>query len=348
MLQDAMDPVFIRACRKEAVEFTPIWLMRQAGRYMKEYRDVRETVPFLTLCKTPALACEVTVTAVRKLNVDAAIIFADILLITEPMGFSLEFHEPGGPVIHNPFRGPSDLARLQDPHPKESLSFVMEAIRLTKQELGPKLPVIGFAGAPFTVASYMIEGKSSRNFEHTKTLMRGHPGTWHALMTKISEGLTEYLLAQISAGATAIQLFDSWIGCLSPREYREYVLPHVQPIFAAIPKNIPAIHFGTGTSLFLEDFREAGGTVIGVDFHVPLDSAWKRLGDVAIQGNLDPTVLLSSKEVIEKEAGEILRQAGGRAGHIFNLGHGILPSTRVDHARRLIDFVHERTLARPK
>ena len=332
---------FLSACRGEPTSFTPIWLMRQAGRYMKEYRDVRAKVSFLELCKNPDLASEVTITAVDYIGADAAIIFADILLITEPMGFQLEFAKGDGPKIHNPFRSKNDLARITSPDPKNSLDYVMKAIQITRDGLKDHIPLIGFCGAPFTVASYSIEGGSSRNFEHTKTLMRSDPETWNTFLAKITDGLVDYLLAQVEAGADALQIFDSWIGCLSPAEYRTYVLPHMKHLFSKLPQNIPTIHFGTGTAMFLEDMKEAGSSVMGVDFRIELGEAWKRLGDIPLQGNLDPTTLLCPPEIIRAEATKILNQAAGRPGYIFNLGHGILPQTPVDHVKRLIDHVHE-------
>lgn len=337
--------VFLKACHLQKTDYTPIWIMRQAGRYMKEYRDIRSKVGFLELCKTPDLVCEVTVTAVKKICADAAIIFADILLITEPLGFSLEFVEEKGPVIHNPLREAKDLDQLKEPYPRESLSYVTKAIRLTRATLPSNIPLIGFAGAPFTVAAYAIEGGASKNFENTKKLMRSDPKTWNRFMDRISSVTTEYLLAQIEAGADAIQLFDSWIGCLSSADYRSYVLPHVKKIFERLPAQVPQIHFGTQTTHLLREMKEAGGSVMGLDFRVDLDYEWNRLGDIAAQGNLDPTALLCSKDIIKKEAQKILDQAFGKKGHIFNLGHGVLPKTPVDHVRFLIDFVHKQSSA---
>jgi uroporphyrinogen decarboxylase len=335
--------VFLKACRGEKTPYTPVWLMRQAGRFQKSYREIRAKAPFLELCKTPSLASRVTLDAVEQLGVDAAIIFADILLITEPLGFELEFNEGEGPSIQNPFCCSKDLARLEEPNPRESLSFVMEAISQTRKALKPEIPLIGFAGAPFTLASYVIEGGASKNFERTKVLMRSDPGLWKALMERLSDATVEYLTAQIEAGAQAIQLFDSWIGCLNAREFHEYALPHVRRIFSSLPKEVPSIYFGTGTEAFLEDFGHSGAGVIGIDSRSSLDKAWSRIGDVSIQGNLDPTVLYSGKEVIRREAQALLDQAGGKRGHIFNLGHGVLPKTPEANARYLVDFVHEAT-----
>src|SRR4051812_15752202 len=315
---------FMRACRREPVPYTPVWLMRQAGRYMREYREVRDRVSFLELCKTPDLAAEVTVTAVERLNVDAAIIFADILLIIEPMGIDLEFAKGEGPVIHNPVRERRDVERLQEVESVESLDFVLEAIRRTRRALRPNIPLIGFGGAPFTLASYMIEGGGSRNYVHTKTLMYDDSGAWHAMMSLIARGLAKYLNAQIEAGAQVVQLFDSWVGCLSVDDYREYVLPHTRSVIESIKPGTPVIHFGTGTAALLELMREAGGDVIGLDWRVDLGEAWARLDDVAVQGNFDSVVLFANRDFIRAQAKHILERAGGRPGHIFNLGHGIL------------------------
>jgi uroporphyrinogen decarboxylase len=336
-----LDSPFMRACRRQTVPYTPIWLMRQAGRYMREYREVRARVGFLELCKTPELATEVTVTAAERLNVDAAIIFADILLILEPMGIDLEFAKGEGPTIHNPVRSGLDVERLREVETIESLDYVLEAIRLTRRALPPHLPLIGFSGAPFTLASYMIEGGGSRNYVQTKTLMYMDSGAWHAMMSLISRALVRYLNAQIAAGAQAVQLFDSWVGCLSPSDYREYVLPHTRSIIESITPNVPVLHFGTGTATLLELMREAGGDVIGLDWRVDLREAWERLGDVAVMGNLDPVALFAEQDFIRAQAKHILERAGNRPGHIFNLGHGILPETPVENVIALVDAVHE-------
>lgn len=332
---------FMRACRREPTPYTPVWLMRQAGRYMREYREVRDRVSFLELCKTPDLATEVTVTAVERLNVDAAIIFADILLIIEPMGIHLEFGKGEGPVIHNPVRSSQDVERLSEVESVESLDFVMEAIRRTRRQLRPNIPLIGFGGAPFTLASYIIEGGGSRNYVHTKTMMYTDSGAWHALMSLIARGLAKYLNAQIEAGAQAVQLFDSWVGCLSTDDYREYVLPHTREVIESVKPGTPVIHFGTGTAALLELMREAGGDVIGLDWRVDLGEAWDRLGDVAVMGNFDPVALFANQDFVRAQAKRILDRATGRAGHIFNLGHGILPETPVDNVLALVEAVHE-------
>jgi uroporphyrinogen decarboxylase len=334
--------IFMRACRREPVPYTPIWLMRQAGRYMPEYREVRARMSFLELCKTPALAAEVTVTAAERLGVDAAIIFADILLIVEPMGLQLEFSKGEGPVIHNPVRGPSDVDRLREVEDVSTLGFVFDAIRETRGALRNDLPLIGFAGAPFTLASYIVEGGASRNYVHTKSLMYNDSGAWHAMMSLISRALVKYLKAQVAAGAQAVQLFDSWVGALSPDDYREYVLPHTQRVIAGITAGTPVIHFGTGTAALLELLREAGGDVIGLDWRVRLDEGWQRIGhDVGVMGNLDPVALFANQDYLRTQAKLILAQAGGRPGHIFNLGHGILPETPVENVIALVEAVHE-------
>lgn len=339
------DSPFMRACRREPVPFTPIWLMRQAGRYMPEYREVRARTEFLELCKTPALAMEVTVTAAERLGVDAAIIFADILLMVEPLGLNLEFSKGEGPKIDNPVRDSADVDRLRELEDIGSLDFVCEAIRQTRRSLRPDLPLIGFSGAPFTIASYMIEGGSSRNFVHTKSLMYRDPGAWNALLSLISRALVKYLNAQVASGAQALQLFDSWVGCLSPDDYREYVLPHTRSVIQNVTKGTPVLHFGTGTSSLLELMSQAGGDVIGLDWRVRLDEAWQKLGmDVGVMGNLDPVALFAGNDHIRSEAGKILAQAGGRPGHIFNLGHGILPETPVESVIALVEMVHEMSM----
>jgi uroporphyrinogen decarboxylase len=283
----------------------------------------------------------VTVTAAERLNVDAAIIFADILLIIEPMGLNLEFARGEGPVIHNPVRNIQDVERLREVEEIEALDYVFEAIRQTRRALRPDLPLIGFAGAPFTLASYIVEGGASKNYVHTKSLMYADAGAWHAMMSLISRALVRYLNAQVAAGAQAVQLFDSWVGCLSTEDYREYVLPHTRSVIQNVTPGTPVIHFGTGTAALLELMREAGGDVIGLDWRVDLADAWQRLGDVAVMGNLDPVQLFAAPDFLRARAAHILSRAGGRPGHIFNLGHGILPETPVDNVIALIDSVHE-------
>ena len=332
----------MRACRREPVPYTPIWLMRQAGRYMPEYRAVRAKTNFLELCKTPSLATEVTVTAAERLGVDAAIIFADILLILEPMGADLEFAQGEGPVIHNPVRRAADVDQLRQLEDVSALDFVNEAIRQTRAALKPDIPLLGFSGAPFTLASYLTEGGGSKNYVHTKRLMYNDSAAWHAMMSLISDALVKYLNAQIAAGAQAVQLFDSWVGCLSPDDYREFVLPHTQHVIKNITPGAPVIHFGTGTAALLELIREAGGDVIGLDWRVRLDEGWERVGhDVAVMGNLDPVALFAERAVLKRMAKGILDQADKRPGHIFNLGHGILPETPVENVIALVETVHE-------
>ncbi|MEX0788478.1 MAG: uroporphyrinogen decarboxylase [Anaerolineales bacterium] len=334
---------FLRACRREPVDCTPVWFMRQAGRYMAEYRAVRATHSLLEICAHPDLAAEVTLQPVRALGVDAAILFADILLPLIPMGIHLEYTAEEGPVIHNPIRTSADVAALRPVEPRESLAPVLQAIRLVGRELDGHTPLIGFAGAPFTLASYLIEGGSSRTFVKTKKMMYGAPEPWHALMGKLARLVADYLVAQIEAGAQAVQLFDSWVGCLSPDDYRAYVLPHSQFVLRAVrATGVPAIHFGTGTSGLLETMRDAGGDVIGVDWRLPLDRAWERLGpSVAIQGNLDPVALFAPRPDLERRVRAILQAADGRPGHIFNLGHGVLPETPVESVKAVVEMVHE-------
>jgi uroporphyrinogen decarboxylase len=333
---------FLRACRREATDVTPIWLMRQAGRYMPEYRALRAKVPFLELCKRPELATEVTVTAATRLGVDAAILFADILLVLEPMGLDLEFARGEGPVIHNPVRTAVDVDRVSPLTDLAPLGFVFDAVRAIRAALPPGLPLIGFAGAPFTVACYAIEGGSSRHYDRAKAFMYGDPGAWDALLRKLVDATAVYLNAQVAAGAQAVQVFDSWVGTLSPDDYRRFVQPHMKRLFATLPVGVPAIHFGTATGALLELQRDAGGTVIGLDWRVDLDRAWDRIGpEVAVQGNLDPAVLLAPRNELCDQARRILGQAAGRSGHVFNLGHGVLPHTPVDHVLALVETVHE-------
>jgi uroporphyrinogen decarboxylase len=332
----------MRAARREAVEYTPIWLMRQAGRYQPQYRAIREKHGFLELCKTPALAAEVMLMAVEQLGVDAAIIFADLLPILEPMGMDLEFTAGEGPVIHNPIREPADVERLVELEDLGPLEYVMETVRKTRSGLDPRLPLLGFAGAPFTLAGYAIEGGASRDFARTKRLMLTDPAAWDALLGRLARAVARYLNAQIAAGVQAVQLFDSWVGCLGPDEYRRHVLPHTRSVIAAIAPGVPVVNFATGNPALLPLLSEAGGSVIGIDWRVRLDDAWRAVGyDRAVQGNLDPAVLLTNPTEIRRHAKAILDQAAGRPGHIFNLGHGILPETPVENAVALVDAVHE-------
>ena len=316
--------------------------MRQAGRYMVEYRRLREKHSILELCKTPELAAQVTLQPIDRFALDAAIIFADILLPLEPMGLSLEFAEGEGPIIHNPVRDRAAVDRLKVIDDTE-LQYVMDAISLTRKMLAGRVPLIGFAGAPFTLASYAIEGGSSRNYIHTKQMMYREPETWHRLMDKFARVITGYLRRQIRAGAQAVQLFDSWVGCLSAGDYAEYVVPHVQLIFEGLKhEGVPLIHFGTGTTAILKAMRQAGGDVIGIDWRIPIDEAWAMVGyDRAVQGNLDPVTLFGPISEIERRVTDILQRAAGRPGHIFNLGHGILPNTPVENVAATIDLVHK-------
>jgi uroporphyrinogen decarboxylase len=332
----------MKACRLEPVDATPIWLMRQAGRYMKEYRELRSKVPFLELCKNPDLVSQVTVTAAKKLGVDAAIIFADLLLIVEPLGYQLAYGRAEGPVIKPVLRHPADVNRLREVEPQESLSFLYDAIRQTRAELDPQTPLIGFAACPFTLASYLIEGGGSKNYRHTKALMYRDPGAWHTLMEHLARNLAKYTNGQIAAGVQAVQLFDSWVGCLGPADYREYVLPYTHLMIQGITPGTAIIHFGTGTAALLEAMREAGGDIIGLDSRVELEQAWSRLGEgVGVQGNLDPIVLYADLPFIRKRVQRILDQARNRPGHIFNLGHGLLPDTPFENVVALVDMVHQ-------
>ena len=329
---------FLKACRREPVDCTPVWFMRQAGRYMEEFREIRKKYSLLDVAKTPDLAVEVTLQPIKKLDLDAAIIFADILLPLEPMGIRLEFAKGEGPIIHNPVRTMADVEALRVIDAESELSFVAKAIRMVRSELNDKIPLIGFAGAPFTLASYLIEGGHSKNHILVKKMMYHEPKVWAMLMDKLARVVADYLKSQIKAGAQAVQLFDSWVGCLSPGDYREYVLPYSRQIIEALKpasrtgggQGVPIIHFGTDTAMLLDLMREAGGDVIGLDWRVNLDEAWRRIGyDVAVQGNLDPVVLFAPLPEIEKRVKVILKRAGNRPGHIFNLGHGILPKPAV-------------------
>ena len=319
--------------------------MRQAGRYMSEYRALRERYSLLDLCRTPDLATEVTLQPVRRVEVDAAILFSDLLLPLEPMGIPFDFVHGEGPAIDQPLRSEGDLARVRRFEPRESLGYVFATIRQTTQALGGRLPLIGFAGAPFTLASYAIEGGHSASFAHTKALMYGFPAAWHRFCETLADVIGDYLIAQIEAGVDAVQVFDSWVGALNARDYREFILPHTHRIFEKVaPYGVPTIHFGVGTGAILGELREAGGDVIGADWRTPLDEAWERIGfDRAIQGNLDPTLLLGPLERIIVGADDVLARAGGRPGHIFNLGHGILPMTPVEHVQALARYVHQKT-----
>ncbi len=315
--------------------------MRQAGRYMPEYRALRARHSLLDICRNPELAAEVTLQPVRRIAVDAAIIFSDLLLPLEPMGLPFDFVKGDGPVVSAPLRAESDIDRLRPVEPRDAFRPVLDAIRMVRRELD--VPLIGFVGAPFTLASYAIEGGHSSNYAHAKELMYSSPRAWHVLCAKLAKMAADYLRAQVEAGVDGVQVFDSWVGALGPPDYREFVMPHVRAIFDALRDlDVPKIHFGTGTAMLLELQREAGGDVIGVDWRVPLDRAWAMIGDRAIQGNLDPALLLAPLDRLLAGADDVLRRAEGRPGHVFNLGHGILPSTPVEHVQALTEHVHAR------
>ena len=335
-----MNDRFLRACRREPVDCTPVWMMRQAGRYMPEYRALRAKHTMLEVCKTPELALEVTLQPL-KFGMDAAILFADILLPLEPMGAPFDFQKGEGPVIFSPVANKADVDKLHDFEIEEGLGYCLEAIKLLKKEL--KVPLIGFAGAPFTLASYLIEGGKSSAFAKAKRFMYAEPETFSALMAKLAEVVRRFLHKQIDAGVDAVQLFDSWVGQLSAEDYRTYVMPHVQHILKDIEKRgVPVIHFGTGTLHLLEVMREAGGTVLGLDWRTPMQVGWDKVGrDRAIQGNLDPITLLAPRELAEKHAQRVLDEVGNAPGHIFNLGHGIVPETPPETVQAVIEYVHK-------
>ncbi|GHT40404.1 hypothetical protein FACS189443_0700 [Planctomycetales bacterium] len=332
----------MRAVRGEAAESVPIWLMRQAGRYMPEYQQVRNRVTFLELCKTPELAAEVMITAVNRLGVDAAILFSDILLLLEPLGFGLEFTPDGGPKITNPVREARDIANVRELESAEQLDYVMNAVRYTREGLDNSKPLIGFAGAPFTLASYAVEGAGSNNFRQVKAFMHIYPDDWQSLMKKIAISTARYLNGQIKAGVQIVQIFDSWAGCLSDEDYRKYVLPYSKMLIDLIIPGTPIIHFAPGNPMILPGVAEAGGNVIGVDWRISIPRAWDMIGHKrSIQGNLDPAILLTNPDVIRHHVLHILRLVERRPGFVFNLGHGILPQTPVENAIALIDAVHE-------
>ncbi|HEY8847177.1 MAG TPA: uroporphyrinogen decarboxylase [Candidatus Limnocylindrales bacterium] len=338
-----MNDRFVRACRREPVDATPVWFMRQAGRSFAAYRSLRERYGILELAKTPELCAEVTLMPVRELGVDAAVLFADIMLPLEPMGVGLRIEPEVGPIIDRPIRSPADVASLR-PFDPADVSFTLDAIRLVRRELDGKAGVIGFSGAPFTLACYLIEGRPSRDYATAKAFMYREPEAWHDLMERLSTMVVAYLRAQVDAGAEVVQVFDSWVGGLGPADYTAFVQPHVRQIFAALG-DVQTIHFGTGTAALLELMADAGGDVIGIDHRVSLADAWRRIGpDRGIQGNLDAARLLAGWEATEAGARATLTEADGRLGHIFNLGHGVLPDTDTGLLRRLVDFVHEQTV----
>jgi uroporphyrinogen decarboxylase len=333
---------FLDAARGKQTAHTPIWLMRQAGRYQPEYRAIREKLSFVELCRNSEAAAEVTILPVTQLGVDAAILFADILLVLEPLGIGFEFTKDDGPVIRRPVRDAAGIdAVVDDIHAADTLGYVMETVRKVRAGLPSGTPLIGFAGAPFTLASYAIEGGGSREYKETKRLMYNDPGAFEVLMQKLTSATIDYLNAQVRAGAQALQVFDSWVGCLSPSDYAHYVKPHMARLFAALDPSVPHIHFGTGTATLLGHQRDAGGDVLGLDWRMELGPTWDRLGVSAVQGNLDPYALLAPRAELERRAQEVLDSAAGRAGHIFNLGHGIFPQAKVEQVRALVDYVHE-------
>jgi uroporphyrinogen decarboxylase len=338
-----MSSLFLRAANREPVERTPIWLMRQAGRILPEYRLVRERWSLVEICREPELAAGVTMQPMRRMPLDAAVMFSDIMIPLIGIGVGIEIVEGVGPVIERPFRDPAAVRALRGLEPAVDVPYVAEAIRLVRQELEPDRAVLGFAGAPFTLASYLIEGKPSRTFARTKAMMLGEPPLWHALMARLTDIVIEHLRAQIDAGVDAVQLFDSWVGALSPSDYEQAVQPYTRRIFAALrPTGVPLIHFGVGTAGLLDLMKGDGGTVLGVDWRIELDDAWNRIGiSLGLQGNLDPAALLAPTPAMERKALDVLHRVGRRRGHIFNLGHGLLPETPVDNVMRLVDFVHE-------
>jgi uroporphyrinogen decarboxylase len=331
---------FLKACRGEKTDYTPVWIMRQAGRYLPEYQKIRQKADFLTVCKTPELAVEVTMQPVDILKVDAAILFSDILIPIEAMGMKLEFSESKGPILYNPIRDAIAVDRLRKLEPAEGVPFVTEAIKLLLKQLN--VPLIGFSGAPFTLATYMIEGGSSKNFICSKTMMYQNPALFHKLMQKLTTMITGYLKAQIDAGVHAVQLFDSWAGALSPYDFREFALPYVKQVISGLGTNVPIIYFPLNTSAMLPVITESGADVIGIDWRIEIGNAIERLGDrFSVQGNLDPTTLFGTRDIIRNRVHDILRGATAARGHIFNLGHGILPETPVENAKALVEAVHE-------
>lgn len=338
----APDSLFVRACKSQPTERTPFWFMRQAGRYMPEYRAVRKQYSLIEICKKPEVAAQVTIEAAEILQVDAAIIFADLLLPLEVMGLPFHFSAGEGPKIEKPVRTPEDIKTLRTDR-ASNLGYVASAVRLVTKHFGPKLPVIGFCGAPFTLASYMIEGGGSRNYVHTKKMMYAQPAAWDELMRKLVAVTSEYSAEQVQAGADAIQIFDSWVGCLSVEDYRRYVLNHVRGLVENLQKTgVPVIYFGTDSATLLPSMKETGAEVIGLDWRIPLDQGWRDLNhEVAVQGNLDPVLLFAEWSELKSRAGQILRQAAGRPGHIFNLGHGILPETPVENVKNLGAYLRD-------
>ena len=337
-----MNDRFLRACRREPVDATPVWFMRQAGRYMSDYRELRKRYSLLEICRHPELAVAVTLQPVDVIDVDAAILFSDLLIPFTPLGLDFEFVKGEGPSVHYPIRAASDVDRLRPFEPREELGYVLETIRLLRRELRDRVPLIGFGGAPFTLAAYAIEGGPSTTYLQTKRFMYAEPQAWHRLCARFADLIADYMRAQVEAGAQAIQIFDSWAGALGRADYREFALPHTRSIFERLRDvGVPLIHFGVGAAAILEDLAEAGGDVIGLDWRQPLDEAWARIPDRAVQGNLDPNLLLAPRARLFAATDDLLRRAAGRPGHIFNLGHGILPPTPLAHVQELARYVHE-------
>jgi len=338
----------LAACRRQPADATPVWFMRQAGRSLAEYRKLRETYPILTMAKTPELCTQITLMPVKELGVDGAVLFADIMLPLEPMGVSLEIQPDLGPVIHVPIRDMTAVQRLRPLEPEQGVPFVLETIRALRGELADgRAAIIGFCGAPFTLACYLIEGRPSRDYAQAKSLMRREPAVWAALMDRLTDGMIAYLQAQVAAGADVVQVFDSWVGALAPTDYERSVLPWMRRLFDALrPMGAPTIYFGTSNAALLEAMASAGSNLLSVDWRVRLDDAWRRIGfDRGIQGNLDPVHALAGWQVAQDGMREVLASAGGRPGHIFNLGHGVLPETDPDVLKRLVEAVHAETAA---
>ena len=333
---------FMKAVRREATDTTPVWIMRQAGRYLPEYMAVRSKVTFMELCKTPELACEVTISARQVLGVDAAILFADLLPILEPMGLNLEYQKGEGPVIHNPIHTGRDVDRIRALDAMDSVDYVFQAIRMIRRALPNAIPLLGFAGAPFTLASYCIEGGGSKNYVRTKSLMYNDESAWNVLMSRLVDTISLYLQQQIASGCQCVQVFDSWAGCLSPSDYRRYVLPHTKRLIQQVEPFAPVINFLNGNPSLHPLQREAGGQVMGLDWRCQLDDAWKTFGyDVAIQGNMDPVSIYADLPVLKQRVADVLKSAGGRPGHIFNLGHGVMPDMNPDHVKAVVEYVPE-------
>ena len=341
-----MNDRFLKACRREPVDATPVWFMRQAGRYMADYRALRKRYSLLDICRQPELAVAVTMQPVDVIEVDAAILFSDLLIPFTPLGLHFDFVKGEGPSIERPIRSVADVARLRKFDPRHELPYVFETIRLLRKELDGKVPLIGFGGAPFTLAAYAIEGGPSTTYIHTKSFMYAQPEAWHRLCERLADTVTAFLQAQVEAGAQALQIFDSWAGALGRDDYREFALPHTKSIFDRLASTgVPLIHFGVGASAILTDLAEAGGDVIGLDWRQPLDEAWARIPDRGVQGNMDPALLLGPIERMLAGANDVLTRAAKRPGHVFNLGHGIQPPTPLEHVQELARFVHRQPLS---